>query len=52
MVMREDGIVGLSQALNQRVKKPVLIFSAEAMLKLGYTHIFVADEICTCLLGH
>lgn len=52
MMMGEDGIAGLSQAFIQRVKKPVLIFSAEAILKLGYTYIFVADEICTCLLGH
>lgn len=49
MVMGEDGIAGLSQAF---IQKPVLIFSAEAMQKLGYSHIFVADEICTCLLGH
>lgn len=48
----EDGTAGLSQAFIQRVKKPVLIFSAEAMQKLGYSHIFVAEEICTLLLGH
>lgn len=52
MVMGADGTAGRSQAFTQRVKKPVLIFSAEVMQKLGYTHIFVADEICTCLLGH
>lgn len=51
-MLEEDGTAGLSQAFIQRVKKPVLIFSAEAMQKLGYSHIFVAEEICTHLLGH
>lgn len=54
MLMGEDGMTRLSQAFVQRVnvKKPLLIFSARAMQKLGYAHIFVAAEIFACLLGH
>lgn len=48
------GVAGLPQAFAQgaSVKKPLLIFNASAVQKLGYTQIFVAAEIHACLLGH